>query len=662
MNDVNSYPKISIITPNYNGGEFLEQTILSVLNQRYPNIEYIIIDGNSSDNSLEIIKKYESYLAYWISEKDNNMYEAIQKGFEQSTGEIMAWINSDDMYHSNAFFKVAEIFSSYPEVKWLTGANTNFDEKNRTVNTRHSYNHNKYSQFLNPEKHIQQESTFWRRNLWMEAGSKVDASLKYAGDFELWLRFNKYAQLYTVDTLIGGFRFRNNQITKLFMDKYTQECMSCLEKAKNSFSIYEKKVLGELINLKNKIEFSPLTSYEKKLIENKMEILSKQNDKIFFNINIQKFEIKGQKMQSVIKPKRNTMLDFLELLKFDLEYYPEVILDVGVANGTYELYETFPQSEFILFEPVEEFLTVLNNIKQTYDSVYIETCALGKTNDIISINVHPDLVGSSIYLEDEDSNVNGIPRSVEMKTLNSFINKYDLKNKSILLKIDVQGAEIDVLNGANELLEYIDFIVLESSLFDFFGNGIILSDIIKYMDERGFVVYDIFNLLNRPIDNALAQVDIAFVKKDSIFRKNQKFATSEQREQLTKTLTNAASFNASLNKLTADDQKFLNKLNSLVEKVSELENIQAEYIIYGHSNIGKTINALMNEKIIAFVDQKSDVISKEIKKGEVYNPKNLVNMKFDKIIITVIGREEPIIKYLTEELNINVNKIITLEI
>jgi GTP-binding protein EngB required for normal cell division len=99
-----------------------------------------------------------------------------------------------------------------------------------------------------------------------------------------------------------------------------------------------------------------------------------------------------------------------------------------------------------------------------------------------------------------------------------------------------------------------------------------------------------------------------------------------------------------------------------VEKVSELENIQAEYIIYGHSNIGKTINALMNEKIIAFVDQKSDVISKEIKKGEVYNPKNLVNMKFDKIIITVIGREEPIIKYLTEELNINVNKIITLEI
>ena len=99
----NNYPKISIVTPNYNGVKYLEQTIVSVLNQNYPNLEYIIIDGGSTDGSVEIIKKYESKLSYWVSEPDMGLYHAIQKGFEKSTGEIMAWINSDDMYVKGSF-------------------------------------------------------------------------------------------------------------------------------------------------------------------------------------------------------------------------------------------------------------------------------------------------------------------------------------------------------------------------------------------------------------------------------------------------------------------------------------------------------------------------------------------------------------------------------
>ena len=107
---MNNYPKFTIVTPNYNGDKFLEQTILSVINQNYPNLEYIIIDGGSNDSSIEIIKKYENYLTYWISEPDNGMYEAIQKGFDKSTGEIMAWVNSDDMSHNNSFFTVHKQF------------------------------------------------------------------------------------------------------------------------------------------------------------------------------------------------------------------------------------------------------------------------------------------------------------------------------------------------------------------------------------------------------------------------------------------------------------------------------------------------------------------------------------------------------------------------
>ena len=143
MNELKNYPKITIVTPNYNCEKYLEKTILSVINQNYPNLEYIIIDGGSNDSSIEIIKKYENYLTYWISEPDNGMYEAIQKGFDKSTGEIMAWINSDDMYHKNSFFTVADIFSNFKQVSWLTGANTNYDEFDRTVYVKHSYGHKK---------------------------------------------------------------------------------------------------------------------------------------------------------------------------------------------------------------------------------------------------------------------------------------------------------------------------------------------------------------------------------------------------------------------------------------------------------------------------------------------------------------------------------------
>ncbi len=222
-NGVIHWPRISIVTPSYNSVRFIEDTINSVISQKYPNLEYIIIDGGSTDGTIDIIKKYESHLAAWISESDNGMYHAIQKGFEKSSGEIMAWINSDDMYHRNSLFTVADIFGSFPQVNWLSGLSTVYDESGRTVYAVHSRLFTEFDFYNHDFKWIQQESVFWRRSLWNKAGGSLNTNLKYAGDFDLWLRFLHLDNLYVTHALLGGFRSRSDQISITHKDDYIYE-------------------------------------------------------------------------------------------------------------------------------------------------------------------------------------------------------------------------------------------------------------------------------------------------------------------------------------------------------------------------------------------------------------------------------------------------------
>ncbi|MBI3519361.1 MAG: glycosyltransferase, partial [Bacteroidetes bacterium] len=179
-----NYPKISIVTVNYNSAKYLEATILSVLNQNYPNLEYIIIDGGSSDESVAIIKKYEDKLHYWVSEKDEGQYHGVQKGFEKSTGDIMAWINSDDLYVPFCFFEVANIFTQFPDVKWLMGIPREYTENGAMLSriTLPWGRWSKYRYYTYDFQFIQQESTFWKRELWEKAGGSMSKTTKYAGD------------------------------------------------------------------------------------------------------------------------------------------------------------------------------------------------------------------------------------------------------------------------------------------------------------------------------------------------------------------------------------------------------------------------------------------------------------------------------------------------
>jgi glycosyltransferase involved in cell wall biosynthesis len=201
-----SLPRISLVTPVFNSAKYIEQTLRSVFSQNYPNLEYFVVDGGSTDGTLEIIRKYESQITGWISEPDNGMYDALNKGFARTTGEIMGWISATDMLQSGGLAVVGSVFQQLPEVEWITGRPTYLTDDGMTARVKDLPRWSRYRFLAGANRHIQQESTYWRRSLWEKAGGRMDSSCRNGADFELWIRFFRHAKLYPVDSLIGGFR------------------------------------------------------------------------------------------------------------------------------------------------------------------------------------------------------------------------------------------------------------------------------------------------------------------------------------------------------------------------------------------------------------------------------------------------------------------------
>jgi glycosyl transferase family 2 len=208
-----SLPKITLVTPVRNSARYIEQTIQSVLAQNYPNLEYFIIDGGSTDGTLDIVRKYESHISGWISEPDNGMYDALNKGFARTTGEIMGWISATDKLHTGGLSVVGSVFrDTPPAVEWITGRATAFNEEGMTVAVFDIPRWSRYRFLAGANRYIQQESTYWRRSLWEKAGSRTESSCRNGADFELWVRFFRHAKLYPVDALIGGFRVHGDSL------------------------------------------------------------------------------------------------------------------------------------------------------------------------------------------------------------------------------------------------------------------------------------------------------------------------------------------------------------------------------------------------------------------------------------------------------------------
>jgi len=225
-----SWPKIALVTAVYNSAKYIEQTIRSVLAQNYPNLEYFIIDGGSTDGTADIIRKYESQISGWLSQPDNGMYDALNKGFARTSGEIMGWLNASDMLHTNALFVVGSLFRDLPQVDWITGRPTGFNDEGMTTVVLDLPRWSRSRFLAGANRCIQQESTFWRRSLWDRAGGSLGTSHGAAGDFELWARFFHYAPLHTVDALIGGYRFHEDAQSWVGREKYDRNCEEIVER------------------------------------------------------------------------------------------------------------------------------------------------------------------------------------------------------------------------------------------------------------------------------------------------------------------------------------------------------------------------------------------------------------------------------------------------
>ena len=182
--------KLSIITPSYNQGKFIEKTILSVIEQSYKNIEYIIIDGGSTDNTLDIIKKYEDRISYWVSEPDKGQSDALNKGFARATGNVFAWINSDDYYELDILTKVMKKFDN-PNISILNGnCMMHYSNSGRTFIDKSGFiNTSRMLKYWKPYFCPPQPSIFFRRTVWDDVGV-LNELLNYSMDLDLWLRMS----------------------------------------------------------------------------------------------------------------------------------------------------------------------------------------------------------------------------------------------------------------------------------------------------------------------------------------------------------------------------------------------------------------------------------------------------------------------------------------
>jgi glycosyltransferase involved in cell wall biosynthesis len=223
MEELMEQPLVTIVTPSYNQARFLESTIRSVLDQDYPRLEYIIVDGGSNDGSVDIIRRYSDRLAWWVWEKDQGQTDAINKGFSRARGDLLAWLNSDDTYEPGVVAAAVKFLNDHPEIGLVYGEANYINEKGQVIG-RFPAAQTDYRRLRRGYVHIPQQSAFFRSDLWRRVGP-LDPSYYFAMDYDLWVRLARIAPIRFEPTLQANFRLHSSGKTVAADDRCWPEML-----------------------------------------------------------------------------------------------------------------------------------------------------------------------------------------------------------------------------------------------------------------------------------------------------------------------------------------------------------------------------------------------------------------------------------------------------
>ena len=200
------YPCITIVIPALNADDYLEATLRSVVYQDYPNLELLVIEDGASCERRRILKKYESNFSWQVCLPGTELCTALNMAFAKASGEIFGWLEPGDMFHVNALAVIGGVFAALPDVEWITGRPFNFSPSGMPIGIKHLERWSRIRFLAGGNKYIHRETTFWRRSLWERAGGALATKYGAAGEFELFVRLFRHARLYSVESLIGGYR------------------------------------------------------------------------------------------------------------------------------------------------------------------------------------------------------------------------------------------------------------------------------------------------------------------------------------------------------------------------------------------------------------------------------------------------------------------------
>lgn len=203
---ISTSPRITIIVPAISNDEHLEATLRSVVHQNYLNLELIVIEDGESGERRRLLEKYEPHFLWESCPPRTELCAALNMAFAKSSGEVLGWLEPGDMLHTNGLQVIGGVFTSFPDVEWITGRPFNFTPSGMPTGVRHLERWSRIRFLAGGNKYIHRDTTFWRRSLWEKAGASLATSYGLAGEFDLFVRFFRHGRLYSVDALIGGYR------------------------------------------------------------------------------------------------------------------------------------------------------------------------------------------------------------------------------------------------------------------------------------------------------------------------------------------------------------------------------------------------------------------------------------------------------------------------